>query len=118
MRFTDALLRQVRDRVSIADYAGKRLSWHKQKSRPSAGDYWACCPFHQEKTPSFHVLDAKGIFNCFGCGEKGDVFALAIRLEDISFEIAVERLAKLAGVRLPSNEWPSDWVADPSVIVS
>ncbi|MEZ5960010.1 MAG: CHC2 zinc finger domain-containing protein, partial [Hyphomonadaceae bacterium] len=68
MRFTDTLLRQVRDRVSIADYAGKRMTWHKQKSRPSAGDYWACCPFHQEKSPSFHVLDNKGLFKCFGCG--------------------------------------------------
>lgn len=105
MRFTDTLLRQVRDRVSIADYAGKRLTWHKQKSRPSAGDYWACCPFHQEKTPSFHVLDAKGIFNCFGCGEKGDVFTLAMKLEGLSFPEAVEKMAELAGVPLPKEEF-------------
>lgn len=105
MRFSDTLLRQVRDRVSIADYAGKRLTWHKQKSRPSAGDYWACCPFHQEKTPSFHVLDAKGIFNCFGCGEKGDVFTLAMKLEGLSFPEAVEKMAELAGVPLPKEEF-------------
>jgi DNA primase len=105
MRFTDTLLRQVRDRVSIADYAGKRLTWHKQKSRPSAGDYWACCPFHQEKTPSFHVLDAKGIFNCFGCGEKGDVFTLAMKLEGLSFPEAVEKMAELAGVPLPKDDY-------------
>src|SRR5262245_12037337 len=105
MRFTDTLLRQVRDRVSIAEYAGKRLSWHKQKSRPSAGDYWACCPFHQEKTPSFHVLDAKGIFNCFGCGEKGDVFTLAMKLEGLSFPEAVEKMAELAGVPLPKDDY-------------
>jgi DNA primase len=47
MRFSDAFLRQVRDRASIADYAGRRLTWDARKSRPSAGDYWACCPFHQ-----------------------------------------------------------------------
>ncbi len=105
MRFTDTLLRQVRDRVSIADYAGKRLTWHKQKSRPSAGDYWACCPFHQEKTPSFHVLDAKGIFNCFGCDEKGDIFTLAMKLEGLSFPEAVEKMAELAGVPLPKEEF-------------
>ncbi|MBC7769220.1 MAG: DNA primase, partial [Phycisphaerales bacterium] len=94
----------MRDRVSIADYAGKRLSWHKQKSRPSAGDFWACCPFHQEKSPSFHVLDQKGIFNCFGCGEKGDVFTLAMKLEGLSFPEAVEKMAEIAGVQLPREE--------------
>jgi DNA primase len=105
MRFSDTLLRQVRDRVSIADYAGKRLGWHKGKTRPSAGDYWACCPFHQEKTPSFHVLDQKGIFNCFGCGEKGDLFTLAMKLEGLSFPEAVEKFAELAGVALPKDDY-------------
>jgi len=104
MRFSDALLRQVRDRVSIADYAGKRLTWDKRKTRPAAGDYWACCPFHQEKTSSFHVLDQKGIFNCFGCGEKGDLFTLAMKLEGLSFPEAVERMAETAGVPLPKDE--------------
>jgi len=105
MRFSDTLLRQVRDRVSIADYAGKRLSWHKQKSRPSAGDFWACCPFHQEKSPSFHVLDQKGLFKCFGCGEKGDVFTLAMKLEGLSFPEAVEKFADIAGVALPKDDY-------------
>jgi DNA primase len=105
MRFTDTLLRQVRDRVSIADYAGKRLTWHKQKSRPSAGDYWACCPFHQEKSPSFHILDNKGLFKCFGCGEKGDVFTLAMKLEGLSFPEAVEKFAEIAGVQLPKDDY-------------
>lgn len=105
MRFSDTLLRQVRDRVSIADYAGKRLSWHKQKSRPGAGDFWACCPFHQEKSPSFHVLDNKGLFKCFGCGEKGDVFTLAMKLEGLSFPEAVEKFAEIAGVALPKDDY-------------
>jgi len=105
MRFSDTLLRQVRDRVSIADYAGRRLSWHKQKSRPSAGDFWACCPFHQEKSPSFHVLDQKGLFKCFGCGEKGDVFTLAMKLEGLSFPEAVEKFAEIAGVALPKDDY-------------
>ncbi len=105
MRFSDTLLRQVRDRVSIADYAGRRLSWHKQKSRPSAGDFWACCPFHQEKSPSFHVLDQKGLFKCFGCGEKGDVFTLAMKLEGLSFPEAVEKFAEIAGVQLPKDDY-------------
>ncbi len=105
MRFTDTLLRQVRDRVSIADYAGKRLAWDKRKTRPAAGDFWACCPFHQEKSSSFHVLDQKGIFKCFGCGERGDVFTLAMKLEGLSFPEAVERIAEMAGVPLPKDEY-------------
>lgn len=105
MRFSDTLLRQVRDRVSIADYAGKRLTWNKQKTRPSAGDFWACCPFHQEKSPSFHVLDNKGLFKCFGCGEKGDVFTLAMKLEGLSFPEAVEKFAEVAGVALPKDDY-------------
>lgn len=95
----------MRDRVSIADYAGRRLSWHKQKSRPGAGDYWACCPFHQEKSPSFHVLDQKGIFNCFGCGEKGDVFTLAMKLEGLSFPEAVSQMAERAGMEMPNDDY-------------
>jgi DNA primase len=105
MRFSDTFLRQVRDRVSIADYAGKKLSWNARKTRAAAGDYWACCPFHQEKSASFHVLDQKGIFNCFGCGEKGDVFTLAMKLEGLSFPEAVERIAELAGMELPKDDF-------------
>ena len=103
MRFTDTFLRQVRDRVSIADYAGRKLSFDKRKSRPAAGDYWACCPFHQEKSSSFHVLDQKGIYKCFGCGEKGDVFTLAMKLEGLSFPEAVTRMAETAGMALPTD---------------
>lgn len=104
MRFSDAFLRQLRDRVSIADYAGKRMAWDKRKSRMAAGDFWACCPFHQEKSASFHVLDAKGIYKCFGCGEKGDVFTLAMKLEGLPFPEAVTRMAEHAGMALPQDE--------------
>ncbi|MGE0597353.1 MAG: DNA primase [Hyphomonadaceae bacterium] len=104
MRFSDAFLRQVRDRVSIADYAGRKLAWDKRKSQPGRGDFWACCPFHQEKTSSFHVLDQKGIYKCFGCGEKGDAFTLAMKLEGLSFPEAVAKMAELAGVPLPVDE--------------
>ncbi len=104
MRFSEDFVRQVRDRVSIADYAGRRLTWNKQKTRPSAGDFWACCPFHQEKSPSFHVLDGKGIYKCFGCGEKGDVFSLAMKLEGLSFPEAVSQMAERAGMSLPNDD--------------
>ncbi|GAM98160.1 DNA primase [alpha proteobacterium U9-1i] len=105
MRFSDTFLRQVRDRVSIADYAGKRMAWDKRKTRASAGDFWACCPFHDEKSPSFHVLDSKGIYKCFGCGEKGDVFTLAIKLEGLTFPEAVKQMAERAGMALPEDDF-------------
>ncbi len=112
MRFSDAFLRQIRDRVSIADYAGRRMAWDKRKTRPGAGDYWACCPFHQEKSASFHVLDAKGIYNCFGCGEKGDVFTLAMKLEGLTFPEVVAHMAERAGMALPRDELEDRGEAD------
>ena len=101
MRFSEQLLATVRDRASIASYAGRKLSWDNRKSQPAKGDYWACCPFHGEKTSSFHVLDRKGLYKCFGCGEAGDIFKLAMKLEGLSFPEAVERIANDAGVTLP-----------------
>lgn len=112
MRFTDAYLRQLRDRVSIVAYAGKKLTWDQRKSRPPAGDYWACCPFHTEKTSSFHVLDAKGIYNCFGCGEKGDVIGLAMKLEGVNFPEAIKTLADMAGMELPPDDFEDRGQAD------
>lgn len=65
------------------------------------GTNWmACCPFHQEKTPSFSV-SAKGFFNCFGCGKKGSVFNFVMELEGVSFPESVRIVAEKAGVPLP-----------------
>ena len=112
MRFSDSFLRQVRDRVSIAEYAGRKLAFDQRKSKPATGDFWACCPFHQEKSASFHVLDRKGIFNCFGCGEKGDVFSLAMKLEGLSFPEAVAQMAERAGMALPVDEMEDRGASD------
>jgi DNA primase len=103
MRFSDDFLRRVREMASIADYAGRRLTWDRRKSQPAKGEYWACCPFHNEKSPSFHVLDGKGVYHCFGCQESGSVIDLAMRLDGLSFPEAVERLADFAGLALPQS---------------
>ena len=50
----------IRDRIPISDVIGRRVTWDRRKSQPGRGDHWACCPFHGEKTPSFHCEDAKG----------------------------------------------------------
>jgi DNA primase len=108
MRFSDDFLRTLKERVSIAQYAGRKLSFDRRKSQPAKGDYWACCPFHGEKTPSFHILDRRGLFHCFGCGENGGVIDLAMKLEGLSFPEAVTKLADEAGMALPTDDARDD----------
>ncbi len=104
MRFSDSFLRSLKDRASIADYAGRLVQWDRRRSQPAKGDYWAPCPFHSEKSASFHVRDPQGAFKCFGCGEAGGVLDLAMKLEGLSFPEAVERVAAFAGLALPEPE--------------
>lgn len=104
MRFPDDFLRRVRERTSIAQYAGRKITFDMRRSQPARGDYWACCPFHGEKSPSFHVLDGPGRYKCFGCHEAGDVFTLAMKLEGVSFPEAVERFAGEAGIAMPAQD--------------
>jgi len=105
MRFSNSFLDEIRDRVPISDVIGRRVSWDKRKTNVSRGDYWACCPFHGEKSPSFHCEDRKGRYHCFGCGVTGDHFRFLTDLEGLSFPEAVQQIADMAGVAMP--------VADP-----
>lgn len=105
MRFSLAFLDEIRERVPISDVVGKRVSWDKRKTNTGRGDWWACCPFHGEKSPSFHCEDRKGRYHCFGCGVSGDHFRFLSELEGLSFPEAVERVADMAGIAMP--------VADP-----
>ncbi|CCM76681.1 DNA primase [Rhizobium mesoamericanum] len=107
MRFSNSFLDEIRDRVPISDVIGRRVSWDKRKTNVSRGDYWACCPFHGEKSPSFHCEDRKGRYHCFGCGVTGDHFRFLTDLEGLSFPEAVQQIADMAGVALP--------VADPVI---
>lgn len=63
-------------------------------------NYWACCPFHEEKTPSFSVDPEKGLYHCFGCKEGGNVFTFLEKMEGLSFGEALKKLAAEAGVDL------------------
>ena len=104
MRFPPAFLDEIRGRVPIS--AGGRPARHlgPQKTNAARGDYWACCPFHGEKTPSFHCEDKKGRYHCFGCGVSGDHFRFLTELDGSSFPEAVERVADMAGVPLPARD--------------
>jgi DNA primase len=104
IRFTDGFLSTIRDRIPLSDVIGRRVSWDRLKSRPAKGDHWACCPFHSEKTPSFHVDDRKGRYHCFGCQASGDHFRFLMDLEGLSFPEAVEMLAGEAGLALPAPD--------------
>ena len=101
MRFPDSFLEEIRARLPISQVVGRHVQFDRKRSRPSRGDYWACCPFHHEKTPSFHVDDRKGYYYCFGCHAKGDHFRFLVDKEGLSFTEAVERLAHEAGLELP-----------------
>ncbi|AHB01688.1 DNA primase [Brucella ceti TE28753-12] len=104
MRFPPSFLDEIRDRVPISTLIGTRVSFDRKKSNPPKGDFWACCPFHGEKTPSFHCEDRKGRYHCFGCGVTGDHFKFLTDLEGLSFPEAVERVADMAGVPMPARD--------------
>jgi len=104
MRFPPAFLDEIRDRVPISSVIGARVSWDRKKTNAPRGDYWACCPFHGEKSPSFHCEDKKGRYHCFGCGVSGDHFRFLTELDGVSFPEAVERIAEMAGVALPARD--------------
>ena len=66
--------------------------------------YWGCCPFHNEKTPSFSVTPEKGLFYCFGCQTGGDIFSFLMQIENIAFKTAVKLLAERANIEIPQAE--------------
>ena len=98
-RFPGDFLQKVRDNTNILDVVGSYVSLKKKGKR-----YWACCPFHQEKTPSFSISPEDGLYYCFGCHAGGDVFSFVEKMENLSFMEAVERLAEAAHLELPQAE--------------
>ncbi|CAN7188240.1 DNA primase [Aminobacter sp. LjRoot7] len=104
MRFSDGFLSEIRDRVPISAVIGQRVTWDRKKTNTQKGDFWACCPFHGEKSPSFHCEDRKGRYHCFGCGVTGDHFRFLTEMDGLSFPEAVERIAEMAGVPMPARD--------------
>ncbi len=104
MRFSPSFLDEIRDRVPISSVIGQRVTWDRRKTNASRADFWACCPFHGEKSPSFHCEDKKGRYHCFGCGVSGDHFRFLTELDGMSFPEAVERIAEMAGVPMPARD--------------
>lgn len=103
MRLSDDFLADLRDRITISDVIGSRVTWDNKKTKRARGDWWACCPLHGENSASFHCEDKKGRYHCFGCGASGDHFRFFMELDGVSFRRAVELVADLAGVSLPTQ---------------
>ena len=104
MNLSTAFLDELRSRTSIMQVVGRKVTWDRKKSNQGKGDMWAPCPFHQEKTASFHVDDQKGFYYCFGCHAKGDSISFIKETENLSFIEAVEILASEAGLQLPKAD--------------
>jgi DNA primase len=101
--YSTALLDEIRAGVDIVELIGRFVNLKK------AGANWkGLCPFHGEKTPSFMVNPAKGIFHCFGCGVGGDAFGFLMRQDRLTFPEAVRALAKATGATLPEERAAGD----------
>ena len=97
-------LDELRTRVSLSQVVGRKVTWDMRKSNMAKGDWWAPCPFHQEKSASFHVDDRKGFYYCFGCHAKGDALSFIKETENMGFMEAVEILAREAGMPMPARD--------------
>src|SRR5581483_3119573 len=90
---------ELRNQADIVRIIGDYVTLKKK-----GNNYWACCPFHHEKTPSFSVNANKGFLKCFGCGKAGDIFGFVMEVEGTSFPEAVKTVAEKSGVALPVVE--------------
>ena len=104
MNLPPSFFDELRARTSLAAVAARKVTWDSRKSNPGKGDMWAACPFHQEKSASFHVDDRKGFYYCFGCHAKGDAIGFVKETENVSFMEAVEILAREAGMQMPARD--------------
>ena len=104
MALPPGFLDELRSRSSLSQVVGRKVIWDARKSNQGKGDMWAPCPFHHEKTASFHVDDSKGFYYCFGCHAKGDAISFVRETENVSFMEAVEILAGEAGMTMPERD--------------
>ena len=101
----DSQVQEIKDKLNITEVLGQYVQLHK-----AGRTFTARCPFHKEKTPSFHVSPERGTYICFGCGERGDVFSFVQKMESIDFPTALKQLAERAGVVLKQYKGPVESV--------
>ncbi len=93
-------LSTLKEKLNIIDVAGSYLTLDRR-----GATYWACCPFHHEKTPSFALNESDQYYHCFGCGESGDVVKLVQNMENVEFMDAVKILAERANLPMPKTNF-------------
>ncbi len=98
-RISDEDIMRVRDATDIVSVVAEYVVLKQRGS-----EFWGCCPFHNEKTPSFHVVSQTQRWHCFGCGEGGDVFKFLAKIEGLTFPEAVSYLAEKQGITLSKEE--------------
>lgn len=98
MSFPPSFLEEIRNRLPLSGIVGSRIRMVR-----AGREFKGCCPFHNEKTPSFYVNDDKQFYHCFGCGAHGDVIGFVMHYDRLSFPEAVESLAAQAGLPVPRD---------------
>lgn len=106
MRIPEETVRLIQQTADIVDVVGDYVSLKKR-----GVNLIACCPFHNEKTPSFNVNPVRGIYKCFGCGKAGDSVKFIMDIEGISFPEALRHLAKKYGIEIPETQQTPEDVA-------
>lgn len=91
-------IQQLKDRVPISHVLGRHLKLIRRSNT-----ILALCPFHHEKTPSFHIQDDRGSYHCFGCGAHGDAFSFLVENQKMEFKDAVEEVARMVGISVPAH---------------
>ncbi|MDB3990622.1 DNA primase [Gammaproteobacteria bacterium] len=97
-RIPQTFIDDLTDRSDITEIIGKRVEIKK-----AGKEYKACCPFHNEKTPSFTISPEKGFYHCFGCGAHGTSLGFLMDYEKLTFVEAIEELAKILGMEVPKS---------------
>ena len=99
MPIPDQFIDELTARCDIADVVGQYVHL-----KPKGGSLWGCCPFHNEKTPSFHVVPERQLYKCFGCGKGGGVISFIMEMEHLPFPDAVRLLAQRVGMEVPEGD--------------
>lgn len=102
-RIPEDIIREVNDASDIVDYVSRYVRLKK-----TGKDYSGLCPFHHEKSPSFHVSPDKQLFYCFGCGASGNLVQFVMRTENLDFVDAIRAMADRAGIVIPEEAGESD----------
>ncbi|MCM1101539.1 MAG: DNA primase [Clostridium sp.] len=103
MYYPEELVEEIRLKNDIVGVVSGYVKLQKK-----GANHWGCCPFHNEKTPSFAVSESRQMYHCFGCGVSGNVYTFVMQYENYTFPEAVRTLAERAGVNLPEAEYSAE----------